>query len=188
MIRECKSSSQGMPPCTPNKYSRRLKRPSLGMPSSIPFFINNYQFVPCCTIFLSLHALCAMLGASRSLLFLGYFSFFVVVTSQTTAFFCVGEKHASLKLEYLIGFACLFLCCELFFIFSQLLPCLVLVLQSFPLELLFCFRLDLSIFFMFILFREFSYCSEFCVLTRKQVVEVAILFVVVTCNSFEVLF
>src|ERR1044072_2516921 len=70
-----KHSSLGMPMCTPNKYSRRLKRLSLGMPSFIPFFVNNYQFVPRCTIFLSLHALCAMLGASRPLLFLGCFCF-----------------------------------------------------------------------------------------------------------------
>ena len=126
-----KRSSLGMPMCTPNKYSRRLKCLSLGMPPCIPFFINNYQFVPRCTIFLSLHALCAMLGASRSLLFLVSFDLFAVLTSQNPAFFCVGEKHAPLKLEHLIGFACLFLCCEMFFIFSQLLPCLVLVLQSF---------------------------------------------------------
>src|ERR1041385_5896417 len=63
-----KRSSLGMPPCIPNKYSRRLKRLSLGMPPCIPFFINNYQLVPRCTIFLSLHALCAILGASCSLL------------------------------------------------------------------------------------------------------------------------
>src|SRR4051812_10661165 len=85
-----KCSSLGMPMCTPNKYSRRLKRLSLGMPPCIPFFINNYQFVPRCTIFLSLHALCAMLGSSRSLLFLVSFALFVVVTSYTPALFCVG--------------------------------------------------------------------------------------------------
>src|SRR3954469_3619593 len=96
-----KRSSLGMPMCTPNKYSRRLKCLRLGI------FINNYQFVPRSTIFLSLHALCAMLGASRSLLFLVSFAFFVVVTSYTPDFFCVGEKHAPLKLEHLIGFACL---------------------------------------------------------------------------------
>src|SRR3954468_17585528 len=106
--RRLKRLSLGMPPCTPNKYSRRLKRLSLGMPPCIPFFINNYQFVPRCTIFLSLHALCPMLGASLSLLFLVSFVLFVVVTSYTRAFFCVGEKHAQLKLEYFIGFACLF--------------------------------------------------------------------------------
>src|SRR3954469_18625786 len=101
-----KRSSLGMPMCTPNKYSRRLKRISLGMPPSIPFFINNYQFVPRCTIFLSLHALCAMLGASRSLLFLFYFYFFALVTSYTQAFFCAGKERDPLKLEHLIGFAC----------------------------------------------------------------------------------
>src|SRR3954470_5185969 len=84
-----KRSSLGMPTCTPNKYSRRLKRLSLGMPPCIPFFINNHQFIPRCTIFLSLHALCAMLGASRSLLFLGCFAFFDVVTSYTPDLFCV---------------------------------------------------------------------------------------------------
>src|SRR3954466_12240459 len=70
-----KRSRLVMPPCIPKKYSRRLKRLSLGMPPCILFFINNHQFVPRCTIFLSLHALCAMLGASRSLLFLGFFCF-----------------------------------------------------------------------------------------------------------------
>src|SRR3954466_7846308 len=114
-----KRSSLGMPMCIPNKYSRRLKRLSLRMPPCIPFFINNYQFVPRSIIFLSLHVLCVMLGASLSLLFLGLFLFlFVVVTSWTPAFFCVGEKHTPLELELLIGFACLFsLSCELFFFF-----------------------------------------------------------------------
>ena len=181
-----KRSSLGMPMCTPNKYSRRLKRLSLGMPPCIPFFIKNYQFVPRCTIFLSLHALCAMLGASRSLLLLVCFSLFAVVTSQTPAFLCVGEKHAPLKLEHLIGFASYFLAvsCSLSF-----LSCCPIQLQCFrvSLKLLFCFRLELSIVCMFILFREFACCTESCVLTRKQVVEIAILFVVVICNSFEVL-
>src|SRR3954465_15616165 len=59
----------------PQEIFRRLKRLSLGMPPCIHFFINNHQFVPRRTIFLSLHALCAMLGASRSLLFLGCFCF-----------------------------------------------------------------------------------------------------------------
>ena len=71
--RSVKHSSLGIPMCTPNKYSRGLKSLSLGMPPCIPFFINNYQFIPRSTIFLSLHALCVMLGASRPLLFLGLF-------------------------------------------------------------------------------------------------------------------
>src|SRR3954462_3479462 len=81
-----KRSSLGMPTCTPNKYSRRLKRLSLGMPPCIPFFINNHQFVPRCTIFLSLHMLCAMLGPSRSLLFLVCLALFAIVTSQTPTY------------------------------------------------------------------------------------------------------
>src|SRR3954464_1775163 len=88
-----KRSSLGMPTCTPNKYSRRLKRLNLGMPPCIPFFINNHQFVPRCTIFLSLHALCAMLGASRSLLFLVCLALFAVVISQTPNYSFVWERN-----------------------------------------------------------------------------------------------
>ena len=55
-IRECQTLKLGDTPCTPKKYSRRLKRLSLGMPPCIPFSINNYQFIPRYTIFLSLHA------------------------------------------------------------------------------------------------------------------------------------
>src|ERR1041384_690144 len=89
-----KRSSLGMPMCTPHKYSRRLKRLSLGMPPWIPFFINNYQFVPRCTIFLLLHPLCAMLGASRSLLFLGLFFCFLCCNNKLVPRFllCGREK------------------------------------------------------------------------------------------------
>src|ERR1043165_8535284 len=87
-----KRSSLGMPMCTPNKYSRRLNRISLGVPPCIPFFINNYQFVPRCSIFLSLHALCAMLGASRSLLFLGFFCFFCSTNKLDPSFLLCGRE------------------------------------------------------------------------------------------------
>jgi len=63
-FRSVKRSSLGMPPCTPKKYSRRLKRLSLGMPPVHPLLHRHYQFVSRSTIFLSLHVLCAMLGAS----------------------------------------------------------------------------------------------------------------------------
>src|SRR3954465_13630920 len=87
--RSVKRSSLGMPMCTPHKYSRRLKRLSLGMPPCIPFFINNHQFVPRCTIFLSLHMLCAMHGTSRSLLFLVCFAFSAVRNkSDPNLLFC----------------------------------------------------------------------------------------------------
>src|SRR4051812_17078454 len=55
--------------------------------------LHNHQFVPRCTIFLSLHALCAMLGASRSLLFLVCFALFAVVTSQTPTYSFVWERN-----------------------------------------------------------------------------------------------
>ena len=108
-FRSVKCSSLGMPKCTPNKYSRRLKRLSWRCPRCIPFFINNHRFVSRCTIFLLLHALCALLGASRSLLFLGLFCFLCCSNkSDPCLLFCVGEKHAPLELEHLIGFACFF--------------------------------------------------------------------------------
>src|SRR3954452_15809983 len=90
-----KRSSLGILMCTPNKYSRRLKRLSLGMPPCIPFFINNYQFVPRSTIFLSLQALCAMLGASRSLLFLVSFALFVVSNKLYPNFLLCGRETRS---------------------------------------------------------------------------------------------
>src|SRR3954469_16388023 len=85
----------GMPMCTPNKYLRRLKRLSLGMPPCIPLFINNYQFVPRSTIFLSLHALCAMLGASHSLLFLGCFCFVCCSNKLDPRFLLCGRETRS---------------------------------------------------------------------------------------------
>ena len=107
-FRSVKRSRLGMPVCTPNKYSRRLKRLSLGMPPCIPFFINNHQFVSRCTIFLSLHASCALLGAF-ALYFLGLFCFLCCSNKlDPNLLFCVGEIHTPLELELLIGFACLF--------------------------------------------------------------------------------
>src|SRR4051812_41499243 len=102
-----KRSSLGMPPCTPNKYSRRLKRLSLGM---LPMHLLLHQRL---SVRLSLHYIfitsCVMcyLGASRSLLFLVSLALFGFHNKLDPAFFCVGEKNASLKLELLIGFSCL---------------------------------------------------------------------------------
>src|ERR1043165_8942514 len=96
------------------------------MPPCIPFFINNHQFVSRCTIFLSLHALCAMLGASHSLLFLVSLDLLAVHNKLDPAFFCVGEKYAPLKLELLIGFSWLFfvVSCSLSFLATGLFsPC-----------------------------------------------------------------
>src|SRR3954463_10944788 len=103
-----KRSSLGMPMCTPNKYSRRLKCLSLGMPPCIPFFINNYHSSLVALYFY--HFMRYVLCLERLTLYFSRFVFalFAVVTSYTPAFFCVGEKHTPLELELLIGFACLF--------------------------------------------------------------------------------
>src|ERR1041385_9045023 len=93
-----KRSSLGIPPCIPNKYLRRLKRLSLGMPPCIPFSIKNHQFGLPLTIFLSLHALCAMLGASHSKdLFLVSLALLAVHNKLDPVLLCVGEKHAPLS-------------------------------------------------------------------------------------------
>src|SRR3954471_20733653 len=82
-----KRSSLGIPPCTHKKYSRRLKHLILGMPPCIPFSINNYQFVPRSIIFLSLHALCAMLGV----LLLFYLSLLAVHNKLEPIFLLCGR-------------------------------------------------------------------------------------------------
>src|SRR3954468_9470775 len=117
-FRRVKRSSLGMPPCTPKKYSRRLKHLSLGMPPCIPFPINNYQFVFRSTIFLSLHALCAMLGASCYLFpFYFYLALLAVHNKLEPSFLCVGEKHAPLhpRTQHRIFHAYLCYVCSLSF-------------------------------------------------------------------------
>src|ERR1043165_9830706 len=107
-----KRSSLGMPMCTPNKYSRSLKRLSLGYPRASPSSstIISSSLVP----LYFYHFMCYVLCLERLALYFSRFVFalFAVVTSYTPAFFCVGEKHAPLELELLIGFACLSLSCE----------------------------------------------------------------------------
>ena len=88
-----KSSSLGMPPFTPKKYSRRLKRLSLGMLPCIPFSINNHQFVLLHTIFLSHNMLCAILGVS-CIYFLVDLLLLAVYNKLDPSLHCLGEKHA----------------------------------------------------------------------------------------------
>ena len=101
-----KSSSLGMPPCTPKKYPRRLKHLSLGMPPCIPFSINNHQFVLLHAIFLSLHMLCAMLGAS-CISFLVCLVLLVVHNKLDLSLHCLGEKYAPLHPRTQHRFSCL---------------------------------------------------------------------------------
>ena len=156
-FRSVKPSSLGMPPCTPKKYSRRLKRLSLGMPPCIPFSINNYQFVFRSTIFLSLHVLCAMLGASC---FQFPFQFSLVfITSRNSAFFMWERNTLHFYLEHNIEFSCLSLLC-VFFVFQQLLSCSALTFHAYLFkELLFSWSLELSLFIMLILLRELASVS-----------------------------
>src|SRR3954470_21276031 len=98
-----KRSILGMPPCTPKKYPRRLKCLSLGMPPCIPFSINNHQFVLLHAIFLSLHVLCAKLGAPRSFLF-SLFKFCLLFIITWIISFIVWERNTlPSPLEHNIG-------------------------------------------------------------------------------------
>ena len=110
-----KHSSLGIPPMHPKKYSRILKRLSLGMLPCVPFSINNHQFVHLHAIFLSLHMLCAMLGASRCLLF-SLFKFFLLFIKIQNLAYLVWETHTlHSTLEHNIGFHAYLFC--VFFIF-----------------------------------------------------------------------
>src|SRR3954471_4480857 len=125
-----KRSSMGIPPCTPKKYSRRLKRLSLGMPPCIPFSIKNHQFLLLHTIFLSLHMLCAILGAS-CIYFLVYLLLIVVHNKLDPILHCLGEKRAPLHPRTQHRFSCLSLMCVLYLfiatvMLSSLFSCLFL--------------------------------------------------------------
>src|SRR4051812_20650131 len=89
-----KRSSLGMPMCTPNKYSRRLKHLSLRMPTCIPFLINNYQFVLVPLYFITL---CVMSYAwSVSLFtFLSFFCFVCCSNKLDPNFLLCGRKTRS---------------------------------------------------------------------------------------------
>src|ERR1044072_3231449 len=109
-FRSVKRSSLGMPMCTPNKYPRRLKRLILGLPPMHPLL--HQQSSVCLSLHYIFITSCLMCFAwSVSLFtFLGFF-FFLFCSNKLAPnlLFCVGEKHAPLELELLIGFACLFL-------------------------------------------------------------------------------
>src|SRR3954467_4900736 len=118
--RSAKRSRLGMPKCTPNKYSNRLKRLSLGMPLMHPLL--HQQSSVCLSLHYIFITSCVMCFAwSVSLFtFLGLFCFLCCSNKlDPNLLFCVGEKHAPLELELLIGFAFLLsFSCELFFFFS----------------------------------------------------------------------
>src|SRR3954467_15726348 len=104
-----KSSSLGMQPCTPKKYSRRLIHLNLGDAPVHPLLHQQLSVCPSLHyIFITSCVMCYAWSVTLFTFLRFVFALFAVVTSQTPDFFCVGKKHALLELELLIGFACLF--------------------------------------------------------------------------------
>src|ERR1043165_9701186 len=108
--RSVKRSCLGMPMCTPNKYSRRLNRLSLGMPLMHPLLHQQSSVFPSLHyIFITSCVMCYAWSVSL-FIFLGLFCFLCCSNKlDPNLIFYMGEKHAPLELELLIGFACLFL-------------------------------------------------------------------------------
>ena len=108
-FRSVKRSSLGMPMCNPNKYSRRLNRLSLGIPPMHPLHQQSSVSLSLHYIFITSCVMCFAWSVSL-FTFLGLFCFlFCSNKLDPNLLFCVGQKHPSLELELLIGFAFLFL-------------------------------------------------------------------------------
>src|SRR3954469_22040112 len=141
-FRSVKRSSLGIPMSTHNKYSRRLRRLSLGMPPMHPLL--HQQSSVCLSLHYIFITSCVMCFAWSILLFtfLGLFCFLCCSNKlDSNLLFCVGEIHTPLELELLIGFACLFfqLCVVLFlFLAAALFSCSALVFLDF----FFCLRMN----------------------------------------------
>src|SRR3954464_13350271 len=118
-FRSVKRSSLGMPKCTPNIYSRIIKHLSLGMPPRHPLL--HQQSSVCLSLHYVFITSCVMCFAWSVLLFtfLGLFCFLCCSNkSDPCLLCCVGEKHAPLELELLIGLCMLIsFSCECFFFF-----------------------------------------------------------------------
>src|SRR3954462_14819098 len=88
-----KISSLGLPMCTPNKYSRRLKHLCLGCPRASPSSstIISSSLVP----LYFYHFMHCVLCLERLALYFSRFVFalFAVVTSQTPAYSFVWERY-----------------------------------------------------------------------------------------------
>src|ERR1044072_3634576 len=77
-----KHSSLGMPMCTPNKYSRRLKRLSLGIPPVDPLLHQKLSVRPSLYyIFITSCVMCYPWSVSLFTFLRFVFALFVVVTS-----------------------------------------------------------------------------------------------------------
>ena len=100
-----KSLSLGML-MLPQGYIQEVQAYKLGDAQGIPFFINkNIRFLFQCTIFLLLHILCVILGASLflcvvSLVF--FLFFFSLINSWILAFLCGRETHSIFQISWLV--------------------------------------------------------------------------------------
>ena len=89
-----KSSSLGMP-MSPQEISKRFKRQSLGMPKASPSSSTKYQVIVLDAIFLLLHMLCVVLGASL-FLFLVLFCFVLSSIWLDPIIFVLEKTHSVL--------------------------------------------------------------------------------------------
>src|SRR3954466_5452655 len=87
IFKDTQASKLGDAPVHPLLHQQLSVRPSL-----------HYIFITSCVM-------CYACSVSLFTFLRFVFALFVVVTSYTPAIFCVGEKHAPLELELLIGFA-----------------------------------------------------------------------------------
>ena len=150
-FRSVKRSSLGMPPVHPQEIFKETQASKLGDAPVHPLLHQHYQFVFRSAIFLSLHVLCAMLGASCF-----QFSFQFFITSQNSAFLYVGEKHAPLLPRTLHRiFMSIYDVCVLCLLIATIVLCSQYSCLSFQ-ELLFSWLLELSLITMLTLLREFA--------------------------------
>src|SRR3954470_13698348 len=98
-----KSLSLGMT-MLPLGYIQELQASKLGDAQGIPFFINkNIRFLFQYTIFLLLHILCVILGASL-FLFLVWFILVCFNNWLDPSLYCFGERHAPFSLQRTLWF------------------------------------------------------------------------------------
>src|SRR3954470_414194 len=97
--RSVKRSSLRMPLCTPNKYSRRLKRLSLGMPPMHPLLHQQSSVRPLLHYILITSCVMCYAWSISLFTFLGFFCFLCCSNKlDPNLLFCVGEKHTPLEL------------------------------------------------------------------------------------------
>ena len=150
-IQECQTLKLGDAPMHLQEIFKKTQASKLRDAPVHPLLHQHYQFVFRSTIFLSLHVLCAMLGASC---FQFYFQFFIM--SRNPAFLYVGEKHAPPLPRTLHRiFMSIYAVCVLCLLIATIVLCSQYSCLSFQ-ELLFSWLLELSLITMLTLLREFA--------------------------------